>query len=107
MSNNQVGSIYQTIIEDVINASRTDFEDQGIEENVLQEMRKVSPQQYIFYPAPLLCPSLFILLGMAICYFQLSLPLLLFSYAVPVTPTGLARKTLVASHRRLSVGPKT
>lgn len=42
MSNNAVGSVYQTIIEEVINSSRVDFEENGVEESVLEELRQVS-----------------------------------------------------------------
>jgi transcription initiation factor TFIIA large subunit len=42
MSNSQVGQVYQQIIQDVIEASRTDFEEGGIDENVLDELKKVS-----------------------------------------------------------------
>lgn len=41
MSNNSVGSIYNQIINEVIEASRVDFEDQGVGEEVLEELRKV------------------------------------------------------------------
>ncbi|EON98565.1 putative transcription factor tfiia complex subunit protein [Phaeoacremonium minimum UCRPA7] len=40
MSNTSVGAVYQQIINDVIDASRTDFEDGGVEEGVLEELRK-------------------------------------------------------------------
>ena len=42
MSNNQVGSVYQQIIQDVLNSSRVDFEEGGIDEGVLEELKKVS-----------------------------------------------------------------
>lgn len=42
MSNQAVGSVYQTIIEEVINSSRVDFEESGVEEAVLEELRLVS-----------------------------------------------------------------
>lgn len=42
MSNHAVGSVYQTIIEEVINSSRVDFEESGVEEAVLEELRLVS-----------------------------------------------------------------
>lgn len=42
MSNQAVGNVYQTIIEEVINSSRVDFEESGIEESVLEELRQVS-----------------------------------------------------------------
>ncbi|KAJ2895642.1 hypothetical protein MKZ38_006281 [Zalerion maritima] len=40
MSNQQVGNVYQQIIEEVINASRSDFEDQGVEDSILMDLRK-------------------------------------------------------------------
>lgn len=42
MSNAQVGQVYQQIIQDVIEASRVDFEEGGIDEGVLDELRLVS-----------------------------------------------------------------
>lgn len=42
MSNQAVGNVYQTIIEEVINSSRVDFEESGVEEAVLEELRLVS-----------------------------------------------------------------
>jgi len=42
MSNTAVGQVYQTIIDDVIQASRVDFEEGGVEEGVLEELRKVN-----------------------------------------------------------------
>lgn len=41
MSNQAVGTVYQTIIDEVINSSRVDFEESGVEENVLEELRQV------------------------------------------------------------------
>ncbi|KAI1378785.1 transcription factor IIA, alpha/beta subunit [Hypoxylon crocopeplum] len=40
MSNSQVGAVYQQIINDVIEASRIDFEEGGVEESVLEELKK-------------------------------------------------------------------
>ncbi|KAL2756732.1 hypothetical protein ACRALDRAFT_1062416 [Sodiomyces alcalophilus JCM 7366] len=40
MSNHIVGSVYQQVIEDVINASRVDFEEGGVDESVLEELKK-------------------------------------------------------------------
>lgn len=42
MSNQAVGNVYQTIIDEVINSSRVDFEESGVEESVLEELRQVS-----------------------------------------------------------------
>lgn len=41
MSNANVGNIYQQIINEVIEASRVDFEEGGVEESVLDDLRKV------------------------------------------------------------------
>ncbi|KAK5632694.1 hypothetical protein RRF57_008408 [Xylaria bambusicola] len=46
MSNSQVGNVYQQIINDVIAASRVDFEEGGIDEAVLEQLRKVSGIHY-------------------------------------------------------------
>jgi hypothetical protein len=43
MSNPQVGPIYQQIIADVVESSRVDFEEGGVEEQVLEELRQVWP----------------------------------------------------------------
>lgn len=40
MSNSQVGSVYQQIIADVVESSRVDFEEGGVDENVLEELRQ-------------------------------------------------------------------
>jgi transcription initiation factor TFIIA large subunit len=40
MSNTAVGNVYQAIIDEVVN-SRVDFEESGIEESVLEELRQV------------------------------------------------------------------
>jgi len=55
MSNNQVGTIYQQIIQDVIDSSRVDFEEGGIDEGVLEELKKgwqkkLSQQQLAVFP---------------------------------------------------------
>jgi transcription initiation factor TFIIA large subunit len=42
MSNNTVGSVYLQIINDVIDSSRVDFEEGGVEEAVLEELKQVS-----------------------------------------------------------------
>jgi len=41
MSNQAVGNVYQIIIDDVINSSRVDFEESGIDETALEELRQV------------------------------------------------------------------
>ncbi|KAI1425815.1 transcription factor IIA, alpha/beta subunit [Xylaria sp. FL1777] len=55
MSNSQVGGVYQQIINDVIAASRVDFEEGGIDEAVLEQLRKgwqkkLSQQQLAAFP---------------------------------------------------------
>lgn len=40
MSNQAVGNVYQAIIDEVINSSRVDFEESGVEESVLEELRQ-------------------------------------------------------------------
>jgi transcription initiation factor TFIIA large subunit len=42
MSNTTVGNVYAQIIADVIDASRVDFEENGVDESVLEELKKVS-----------------------------------------------------------------
>jgi hypothetical protein len=46
MSNQAVGNVYQTIIDEVINSSRVDFDESGVEESVLEELRQVSPSGF-------------------------------------------------------------
>jgi transcription initiation factor TFIIA large subunit len=41
MSNFETSKLYETIIEDVINDSRQDFEDSGIDELTLQDLRRI------------------------------------------------------------------
>ncbi|KAI1501146.1 transcription factor IIA, alpha/beta subunit [Biscogniauxia marginata] len=55
MSNAQVGNVYQQIIVDVIEASRVDVEEGGVDEGVLEELRKgwqkkLSQQQLAVFP---------------------------------------------------------
>lgn len=42
MSNSSVGLVYQQIIRDVVESSRVDFEEGGVEESVLEELAQVS-----------------------------------------------------------------
>jgi len=42
MSNTNVGNVYQQIIRDVVESSRIDFEEGGVEEGVLEELSRVS-----------------------------------------------------------------
>jgi len=42
MSNTQVGNVYQQIIQDVVESSRVDFEEGGVEDQVLEELKRVS-----------------------------------------------------------------
>ncbi|KAI1649966.1 uncharacterized protein F4817DRAFT_329276 [Daldinia loculata] len=61
MSNSQVGHVYQQIIDDVLEASRVDFEEGGVDEGVLDELKRVSNWHFFlffffffFFPLPLL-----------------------------------------------------
>ncbi|KAF4125104.1 hypothetical protein GMORB2_3943 [Geosmithia morbida] len=40
MSNQAVGNVYQSIIDEVVNTSRVDFEESGVEDAVLEELRQ-------------------------------------------------------------------
>lgn len=42
MSNQTVGAVYQQIIRDVVDSSRVDFEEGGVDESVLDELTRVS-----------------------------------------------------------------
>lgn len=42
MSNSAVGNVYQQIIADVIEASRVDLEENGVDESILDELKQVS-----------------------------------------------------------------
>jgi hypothetical protein len=64
MSNTQVGNVYQQIIADVVESSRVDFEEGGVDEGVLEELRLVS--------VPFLCCAAASICG--IKYFPLHLP---------------------------------
>jgi len=48
MSNTQVGNVYQQIIADVVDSSRVDFEEGGVDEHVLDELRIVSWPLFLF-----------------------------------------------------------
>ncbi|KAI1459999.1 transcription factor IIA, alpha/beta subunit [Annulohypoxylon moriforme] len=55
MSNSQVGAVYSQIINDVLEASRVDFEEGGVDETVLEELKKgwqkkLSQQQLAVFP---------------------------------------------------------
>ena len=41
MSNTETSKLYESVIEDVINDSRQDFENNGIDESTLQELRRI------------------------------------------------------------------
>lgn len=51
MSNTAVGNVYQAIIDEVVNSSRVDFEESGIEESVLEELRQVRYMLSIIFVA--------------------------------------------------------
>ena len=42
MSNTVVGNVYDRIIKEVVETSRVDFEESGIDDSVLEELRTVS-----------------------------------------------------------------
>lgn len=42
MSNAVVGNVYERIINEVVSTSRVDFEESGIDDSVLEELRSVS-----------------------------------------------------------------
>jgi transcription initiation factor TFIIA large subunit len=48
MSNATVGTIYEQIIKDVLEASRVDLEENGVDENVLDELKQVRISVYFF-----------------------------------------------------------
>lgn len=84
MSNQAVGSVYQTIIDEVINSSRVDFEENAVEESVLEELRQVSASVLLSSDAPSSVPSnkcsiargirYIVLTSHAVCPFVLSWP---------------------------------
>jgi hypothetical protein len=47
MSNSQVGQIYQQIIDDVLDSSRVDLEENGVDESILEELRQVSNSRHL------------------------------------------------------------
>jgi hypothetical protein len=49
MSNQQVGTIYQQIIADVVESSRVDFEEGGVDDHVLEELRLVRVAESICF----------------------------------------------------------
>lgn len=71
MSNQQVGTVYQSIISDVIDASRVDFEEGGVDDAVLEALRQVSKRMRIrllsssifsFLLIPMVFPVAFVML---------------------------------------------
>jgi transcription initiation factor TFIIA large subunit len=57
MSNTAVGPVYDTIISEVVNAVRVDFEENGVDETALEDLKKVRLSQSSI-PLPLPCTSL-------------------------------------------------
>ncbi|KJR85949.1 transcription initiation factor TFIIA large subunit [Sporothrix schenckii 1099-18] len=51
MSNNVVGSVYEQIIEDVLSTSRVDFEENGVDEGVLDELRRSFASSIVLAPS--------------------------------------------------------
>lgn len=49
MSNQTVGAVYQQIIRDVVDSSRVDFEEGGVDESVLDELSRVSCFHLLLY----------------------------------------------------------
>jgi len=47
MSNSIVSTVYRHVIDDVINQVRGDFEEMGIDDNVLNELQRVRNFQFI------------------------------------------------------------
>jgi hypothetical protein len=60
MSNAAVGSVYDTIISEVINAVRVDFEENGVDDSALEDLKKVRRSQ---------CPS-FVLTAAALTFLR-------------------------------------
>lgn len=52
MSNAAVGPIYEAIIQEVVNAVRVDFEENGVDEGVLEDLKKVSIASLSISPFP-------------------------------------------------------
>ncbi|KAG9235967.1 putative transcription initiation factor IIA large subunit [Amylocarpus encephaloides] len=52
MSNAQVGNVYQQIIADVIESSRVDFEEGGVDASALDELRQVRVHSHLQRPLP-------------------------------------------------------
>jgi transcription initiation factor TFIIA large subunit len=42
MSNANVGAVYQQVIRDVVESTRVDFDEAGVDESVLEELARVS-----------------------------------------------------------------
>ena len=59
MSNTLVGPVYDTIITEVINAVRVDFEENGVDDGALEDLKKVSRSfsaPFVFATASRRCP---------------------------------------------------
>lgn len=57
MSNTQVGPVYDTIIAEVINAVRVDFEENGVDDGALEDLKKV---RFFFLFLPVFLPLLLV-----------------------------------------------
>lgn len=53
MSNANVGAVYEHIIDEVINTVRVDFEEGGVGEDILEELKKVSACRISLSSSPL------------------------------------------------------
>jgi hypothetical protein len=61
MSNAHVGAVYDHIIQEVINAVRVDFEENGVDDGILEELKKVRTSLHFPLHSPALAiriPSL-------------------------------------------------
>ncbi|KAK9320460.1 transcription factor IIA, alpha/beta subunit [Lipomyces orientalis] len=95
MSNNIVGNAYRDIIEDVINSSRIDFEDSGVDETTLRELQLLWQERltmsgvavFPWDPEPLPEPDTGN--GVAVSY-EMSSPPLYAGGGVPVSATPQA-----------------
>jgi hypothetical protein len=54
MSNAHVGAVYDHIIQEVINAVRVDFEENGVDDGILEELKKVRTSLHSLH-SPALC----------------------------------------------------
>lgn len=91
MSNTTVGPVYDTIIAEVINAVRVDFEENGVDDGALEDLKKVRLSQSL--PAPIASRGILAAPSLASLAFVNQT-----SSFLPSVPSAIQRCTLFSGH---------